>query len=533
MIDVGRDDRDRLGIEADGGVRRARGGAQREAGARGDGDDVRAGRDARAGDRHADHEARGVGDGDRGAGVGGARARERDGGSRDKASRQGEAGDGRARVDAVGEEDLADGEADGAVDLDDRGADRRGAGDAGQRETVLHHPEDGGVLIGERERSGVADGERTAAAAGDFEHAALELDEAAEIVGLGARAQDERAVTGLGQALLAVDRGGDQEALGRVEGIEVAEDVRIPAQGVVRDDEFAGRRTERTALDDGDGAGGEGEARARGGGPAVDEEIVTVDDLGDARAGRDARAGDRHADEQAGRAGDADGRRTDRGHARGQRQGRGTGGGGLQDAAGDDLEDAAIRDGKQRGTGGVEADGDRRDDVEERSGVTGGVRDVLAVEHAGERVARSHRHGDDVRADARGEAGDARAVGDGRRSAQRAEEAGEEVVAGSGGDAVDRALRARREREADRTAQALGDRAKVEDEVTTAGGVKVDGGIATGITSGGLGHDQAGDILDDVQGRTTEQGDAAAAQLDDAQRVDTIRDRIIGRGRVV
>ena len=264
----------------------------------------------------------------------------------------------------------------GGVEADPRKAD-----------AVRQHAEVGGILVREDDRRGIADGERAAARPAELDDAGLDLDHAAEIIGQCAGAERQHAVPGLGDALETVDRRRDQQALGRVKGVLIVEDVRRPAEGVVRDDELAGGRTQGAALDDGDRAGRHGDAGLGGDRGAVDEEGGSVDDLRDAGADREAGAGDRHARDEAGGAGDADGKGADRGGAARETEIGSGRGGGLQDAAGDHLEDAAIRDGQQGRACGVETHADRRDDVEQRAGVAGGVGDVLAVEHARERVA--------------------------------------------------------------------------------------------------------------------------------------------------
>ena len=527
--------------ERDGARRGGGRGAERDVRVLADGGDVGAGRDARSADRLADDQAGGVGERDDGAGVGGRGAGDGDGREGDIIGRVAEADDGRAGVDAVAREQLSDAQAKGIVDLDVGRADGGGAGDTlggveadpRKADAVRQHAEVGGILVGEDDRRGVADGERAAAGPAEFDHARLDLDQTAEIIGQSAGAERQHAVPGLGDALETVDRRADQQALGRVEGVGVVEDVRRPAEGVVRDDELAGGRTQGAALDDGDRAGRHGDAGLGGDRGAVDEERGGVDDLRDAGAGGKSGTGDRHARDEAAGAGDADGKGADRGGAARETEVGSGRSGGLQDAAGDHLEDAAIRDGQQGRTRGVETHADRRDDVEQRAGIAGGVGDVLAVEHARERVAGGHGHGDDVRADAGGEAGRTRSVGDRDGGAQRADETGEEVVAGGGRDAVDGTLDARRQGQAHRAAKALRDRTEIEDQVASTGGIEVEGRVAARVTGGGGRQGQARDALADVEAGVTEERDATATQVDDTDRVDTIGDGGGGGRRVV
>ena len=261
-------------------------------------------------------------------------------------------------------------------------------------------------------------------------------------------------------------------------------------------------------MDDGDGAGlkvGQAGVGRRGGGG--EREAGGGIDARDSGPGRDTRAGDEGADHETGGAGDIDGGRTEGRGAGGEGGDRGRGGGGLQDAARDDFKEAAIRDGNDGRTGGVEAQGHRRDDIEQRAGVTGGIGDILTVEHARERVAGDRDHRDDVRADAGGEVC-AGAVRDRQGGPKGANESREEIVRGGGGDPVDRALGARGQREADRSRQTLSDWTKIQDQVATASREEIDGGVRTGISRGGARQGQAGDVLNDVQGGTAEQGDA-------------------------
>ena len=520
-------------IERDGRSRGRGGRAERDAGAWSDRGDVGPGRDARTSDRLANHESRGAGDGDGGAGVGGRGAREDRGGNGDVAGGEIEARDARTGVDAVARKNLADAQTQGAVDLDHGGTDRRGAGDAGKADAIHHHAEIGSITVREDDRRGVAHGEGTAAGTGELKHAALQLDEAAEIVGESAGAEHERAVTCLGKALLTFDRGGDQQPLGRVQRIRVAEDVGGPTLRVVPDDELAGRRAQGAALQHGHGARRIGDAGLGGDGRTIDEESGRIDDLGDARARRQAGAADGHAGDQAGGAGDADREGAHGGGARSEGQVGRTGAEGLQDAAGDDLEDAAVRDGKDGRSGRVEADADRRDDVLQRAGVAGDVGDVLTVGDAGEGVAGGHRDGHDVRADAGGEAGGTAAVRDGGGGAEGAEKTGEQVVRSRRRDAVRGALRTGGQHEPDGAGDALGDRSEVEDEVTTGSAEEFDRRVATGRIGGDLRQGEAGDRLADVEIRVAEQADAAAAKVDATGGVETVGDEGAGRGGII
>ena len=286
-------------------------------------------------------------------------------------------------------------------------------------------------------------------------------------------------------------------------------------------------------MDDGDGAGLKvGQAGVGRGGNGGQRKAGGGIDTGNGGARRDARTGDEGADRETSSAGDIDGGRTEGRDTSGEGGDRGRGGGGLQDAARDDFKEAAIRDGNDGRTGGVEAQGHRRDDIEQRAGVTGGIGDILTVEHARERVAGDRDHRDDVRADAGGEVC-AGAVRDRQGGPKGANESREEIVRGGGGDPVDRALGARGQREADRSRQTLSDWTKIQDQVATASREEIDGGVRTGIVCGDGRKDKAGDVLDDVQGGTTQQGDATPTQVHDPLRVNTIRDRIIGRRGVV
>ena len=533
VIDGGGDGGDRRDGEVDGGAGRGVG-VQREARAVRDARDVGVGRDARAGDRLADHEAGRISDGDRGGVEGGDGAGERDRRGGGETAAEVEGGDGRSIIDTRTAQEHADIEAEGAVDLDHGRSEGGRAGGRRDGDAVGTQAEDGEILIGERDGREVADGERTAAGPGEFDDAALELDEAGEVVGLGARAEREHAVAGLGEALGAVDLRGDEQALGRVARVIVAGDDGIPGGVVAVDDDLAGRRTERATLDDGDGAGlevGQAGAGRRGGGG--EREAGSGIDAGDGGPGRDARTGDEGADHETGGAGDVDGGRTEGRGTRGESSDRGRGGSGLQDATRDDLEEAAIRDGDDGRAGGVEAQRHRRDDVEQRAGVTGGIGDILTVEHARERIAGDRGHRDDVRTDAGGEVRAAGAVRDRQGGPEGADESGEEVVRGGGGDTVDRALRARGQGEADRARQTLGDRTEIQDEILATCGEEIDGRVGTGVTRGDARQGQSGDVLDDVQGGTSQQGDAAPTQLNDALRVNTIRDGVISRRGVV
>ena len=531
----GRGDRgDRGRRETNSGVGLRRVGAEREAQARVHAGDVGIRRDTQARDRLADHEASGVGDGDREGIKGGAGAADGDGRRGGETAAEVEGGDGRSIIDTRTTEEHADIEAEGAVDLDHGRSERGRAGGRRDGHAVGAQAEDGEILIGERDGRGVADGERTTAGAGELDDAGLELDKAGEVVGLGARPEREHAVAGLGDALRTVDLRGDEQALGRVNRVIVSGDDGIPGGIVAIDDDLAGRRTERAALDDGDGAGlkvGQAGVGRRGGGG--ERKAGGGIDARDSGPGRDTRAGDEGADHETGGAGDIDGGRTEGRGAGGEGGDRGRGGGGLQDAARDDLEEAAVRDGDDGRTGGVEAQGHRRDDIEQRASVTGGVGDVLAIEHARERIAADRHDRDDVRTDAGGEVGAAGAVRDGQGGPEGADEAGEEIVRGGGSDPVDRALGARGQREADRSRQTLGDWTKIQDQVATASREEIDGRVGTGIVCGDGREDKAGNVLDDIQGGTTQQGDTAPTQVHDPLRVNTIRDRIIGRRAVV
>ena len=533
VIDGGGDGGDGRDGEVDGGAGRGVG-VQREARAVRDARDVGIGRNARAGDRLADHEAGRVSDGDRGGANSGDGTGERDRRGGGETAAEAEGGDGRSIIDTRTAQEHADIEAEGAVDLDHGRSEGGRAGGRRDGDAVRTQAEDGEILIGERDGREVADGERTAAGPGEFDDAALELDEAGEVVGLGARAEREHAVAGLGEALGTVDLRGDEQALGRVARVIVAGDDGIPGGVVAVDDDLAGRRTERATLDDGDGAGlevGQAGAGRRGGGG--ERETGSGIDAGDGGPGRDARTGDEGADHETGGAGDVDGVRTEGRGTSGEGGDRGRGGGGLQDTARDDLEEAAIRNGDDGRAGGIEAQRHRRDDVEQRAGVTGGIGDVLAVEHARKRVARDRGHRDDVRADAGGEVGATGAVRDRQGGPEGTDEAGEEVVRGGGGDTVDRALRARRQGKADRARQTLGDRTEIQDEILATRGEEIDGRVGTGISGTCGGEDEAGDVLDDVQGGTTQQGDATPTQLNDSLRVKAVRDRVGGRRGVV
>ena len=531
VVHIRRDDGDGLGGEVDGGVQGSVGAQDnrvtKDAGNEGIGGDVR------TADGLTDDQAGGAGHGDGGATRDEGRSGDRDGGSGSEVAVELEADDPGGRVDAVTVEDLTDGEALDAVDLDDRRTDGGGADRTGEGEAVPEHAQVGRVLIGEDDRSEIADGERTAAGPAKFDDAALELDDAAEIIGLVTRAQREEAVARLGDALLAVDRGGDEESLGRIKRIGVARDVGIPAEGVVREDELAVRRTQGTALDDADGAGREGGAGRGRGGAGVDLQGRGVDDPGDAGAEGQPGAGDRHAGDQSRGAVDVDGGRTlgRRGAEEGDVGGRGRTG--LEDTPGDELEDAAVRDAEQRGARRVEADRHRGDDVQEGAGVAADVGDVLAVPDAGKDVAVSHRDGHDVRADAGGEARDARAGGDGGRRTQGTDEAREEIVGGGGRDAVDGTLGTGRQREADGAREALGDRTEIQDEITSVRGEEVDRRGGTRITGCGIGKSETGDGLADIQCRATLQAHATTTQLDDTQGVDTIGGRDARRGGVI
>ena len=532
VVHIRRDDGDSLGGEVDGGVLRGVD-AQDEARARIDARDEGIEGNPRTGDRLTHDETSGIGQGDGRAARDGDRSGDRDGGCGGEATVELEADDLGGRVDAVTVEHLTDGKALDAVDLDDRGTDGGGADRTGESAAVPEHAQVGRVLIGEHDRREIADGEGTATGPAELDDAALDLDETAEVVGLVTGAERERAVAGLGDTLLAVDRGGDEQALGRVERVGIARDVGMPAEGVVREDELAGGRTQRTALDDADGAGREGGAGRGGRGAGIDLQGRGVDDPGDAGAGRQAGAGDRHAGDQAGGAADSDiGRPLGRRGAR-ERDGSGGGRGGLQDTAGDDLQDAAVRDAEQRGVGRVEAERHRGDDVQEGTRVAADVGDVLTVKDAAEDVAVSHRHGDDVRADAGGEARGARGGGDGGRRAEGADKAGEEIVGAGGSDAVDGALGAGRQSEADRTGETLGDRAEIQDKVTSVGGEKIDGGVGARVAGSRIRKDEPRDGLADVQRRAAQKADAATTQVHDAQRVDTVAGRDARRGGVI
>ena len=531
VVHVGRDDGHGLGGQIDGAVLGGVG-AQDDRVTQDAGDEG-VGRDVRTADRLTDDQAGGAGHGDGVAARDEGRAGDRDRADGSEAAVELEADDAGGRVDAVTVEHLTDGKALDAVYLDDRRADGGGADRTGEGQAVAQHAQVGRVLIGEDDRREVADGEGAAAGAAEFEHARLELDDAAEIVGLVAGAEREGSVAGLGQALRAVDRGGDEQSLGRIERVGIAGDVGMPAEGVVGEDEFAGGRTQRAALDDADRAGGEGRAGSGRRGAGVDLQGRGVDDPGDAGAARETGAGDRHADEKAGGAADGDVRRAlDRRGAR-QRDRGSRGGRGLEDTTRDELDDATVRNGEQRRTRRVEADRHRRDDVQEGTGVTADVGDVLGVQDAGEGVAVGHRDGHDVGADAGGEARGARGGGDGSRRTEGTDESGEEVVGGGGRDAVDGALGARRQREADGAGETLGDRSEVQDQVTSVGGEKIDGGIRPRVTGRRIRKDEPRDGLADVQRRAAQKADAATTQVHDPHGVNTIAGRDAGGRGIV
>ena len=157
---VGRDLRDRGGHERDRTRGRRGRHAEGDAEVVDDGGDVSAGRDARAGDRLAHHEAGGVRERHGGAGVGGRGAGDGDGPEGDVAGRIAEAGDGGTGIDAVARQDLAHAQAQDVVDLDVRRTQRGGArdaqggveADARKADAVGQHPQIGRVLIGEGDR---------------------------------------------------------------------------------------------------------------------------------------------------------------------------------------------------------------------------------------------------------------------------------------------------------------------------------------------------------------------------------------------
>ena len=156
----GRDLRDRGGHERDGTRGRRGGRAEGDAEVVDDGGDVSAGRDARAGDRLAHHEAGGVRERHGGAGVGGRGAGDGDGREGDVTGRIAQAGDGGTGVDAVARQHLAHAQAQDVVDLDiprtQGGGARDALGgvepDARKADAVGQHPQIGRILIGEGDR---------------------------------------------------------------------------------------------------------------------------------------------------------------------------------------------------------------------------------------------------------------------------------------------------------------------------------------------------------------------------------------------
>ena len=201
--------------EVDGGASRGVG-VQREARAVRDAGDVGVKRDTRAADRLADHEPGRVGDSDRGGIQGGNGAGERDRRGGGEITAEVEGGDSHSIIDTRTAQEHADVESEGAIDLDDRGTEGGRAGGSRDGDAVGAETEDREILIRERDGREIADGKRTTAGAGELDDAALELDQAGEVVGLGARAEREHAVAGLGDTLETVDLRGDEQALGRV-----------------------------------------------------------------------------------------------------------------------------------------------------------------------------------------------------------------------------------------------------------------------------------------------------------------------------
>ena len=278
-------------------------------------------------------------------------------------------------------------------------------------------------------------------------------------------------------------------------------------------------------MDDRDGAGIQGNGRSGGRGRIAEEKIRRIDDPHDAGPRGDAGAGDRHAREQPGGAGQGHGGAASCGGHAADGNGGDASVGRPEDTAGDDLEDAAIGDGKHRGPRRPEADGDRRADVERRAREAGDIGDVLTIEDARDGITRDRGDGDDVRAHAGGETGDTRAIRDGGGRAQRANQAGEEVVASGRRDAVDRRLGARGEHETKRTAQTLGNRSEIEDDILgTQSAIDLNQRVAVG------GKDQPGHGLADRAGRVTEEHDGAATQFQQAQGIETIRVKRAGEG---
>ena len=261
-------------------------------------------------------------------------------------------------------------------------------------------------------------------------------------------------------------------------------------------------------MDDRDSAGIQGNGRGGGRGRIAEEKIRRIDDPDDTGTRGDAGAGNRHAREQAGGAGHGHGGAACRGGHAADGNGGDASVGRPENTARDDLEDAAIGEGKDRSPRRREADGDRRADVERRAREAGDIGDVLAVEDARDGITRNGGDGNDVRAHASGETGDTRAIRDGGGRAQRADQAGEEVIASGRRDAVDRRLGACGEHETKRAAQTLGNRPEIEDDILGAqSGIDLNKGVAIG------GKDQPSHGLADRAGRVTEEPDGAATQF--------------------
>ena len=202
----------------------------------------------------------------------------------------------------------------------------------------------------------------------------------------------------------------------------IADESGVPAIVIDRDDEFARRRAQGAALDDGDRPGLEVGHGSGHGGPFIDfKGIISGIDRDDTRVERNTGARDGHADKQASGAGHANRRGVSGGRRAGHRGEIGPGAEGLQDAAGDDAQDAAIGNAQQGGTWRAETYGHRRDDILQETSVARDVGDVFAVEHAGQRIARYRRHGDDIGADAGREIRVAGGVGDRRGGAEDTE----------------------------------------------------------------------------------------------------------------
>ena len=149
----------------------------------------------------------------------------------------------------------------------------------------------------------------------------MELDEATKIIRLRSRPEEQGAITRLGDALQAIDGRGNEELFRGVIRIVIPDNEGLPRGVIGRDDEFAGRRTERPALNHTDGASRKAESRIRLRRHLVQDQLGIRKDADNPTTGRNPRtARNRHAHQEARGAGDIDGRRARRSRPARQRR---------------------------------------------------------------------------------------------------------------------------------------------------------------------------------------------------------------------